>query len=120
MSLFLLDSMLLSIIFIFLPKMIGVEMEGYDPVYHAYENDEDFIELDEMPDTKATGIAARCAFTSPKAVCALEESGGMIVRITDTELESAICVLEADSSLVCGPTSASVFAALGKISISGN
>jgi len=103
-----------------LPVMIGVEIGGCDPVYQAYEGGEDFVELDTIPDTKATGIAARCAFTSPKAVGALRESGGMIVRITEGELESAIQEVEHNSSLTCGSTSASVFAALKKISIDGN
>ena len=100
--------------------MIGVEIEGCDPVYQAYENGDDVVELDDIPDTKATGIAARCAFTSPKTVRALRESGGMVVRITEGELETAMRAIEGDSSLVCGYTSASVFAALNKISIDGN
>jgi len=103
-----------------LPKMIGVEIEGCDPVYQAHENGDDFVELEAVPYTKANGIAARCAFTSPKAVRALKESGGMIVRITEGELESAIHTIKSDPSLVCGPTSASVFAALNKISCDGN
>ncbi|MCX6733310.1 MAG: pyridoxal-phosphate dependent enzyme [Candidatus Peregrinibacteria bacterium] len=103
-----------------LPMMIGVEIEGCDPVYHAHQDDEDFVELNTIPDTKATGIAARCAFTSPKAVRALRESGGMIVRITEKELEDAMLEVENNSSFTCGPTSASAFAALKKISIDGN
>lgn len=103
-----------------LPRMIGVEIEGCDPVYQAYEKGNDFVELDTIPYTKANGIAARCAFTSPKVVRALKESGGMIVRITEEELENAMRVIESDSSLTCGPTSASVFAALSKISVDGN
>lgn len=103
-----------------LPIMIGVEIEGCDPVYRAYERGEDFVELDTIPDTKATGIAARCAFTSPKAVRALKESGGMIVRITEKELEEAVWETRDNPSFACGPTSASVFAALKKISIDGN
>ncbi len=103
-----------------LPMMIGVEIEGCDPVYRAYECGEDFVELDEIPDTKATGIAARCAFTSPRAVRALKESGGMIVRITEKELEDAIWEIRDNPSFICGSTSASVFAALKKISVAGN
>lgn len=103
-----------------LPMMIGVEIEGCDPVYQAFERGEDFVELDTIPDTKATGIAARCAFTSPKAVRALKESGGMIVRITEKELEEAISEVEHNPLFTCGPTSASVFAALNKISIDGS
>lgn len=102
------------------PQMIGVEIEGCDPVYQAYKQGVDFVELDSLPFTKATGIAAKCAFTSPKAVRALRESNGTIVRITERELQEAMSRIEREKLFVCGPTSASVFAALEKISIGGN
>ena len=103
-----------------LPKMIGVEIIGCDPIYQAYKNGADFVELDRIPQTKANGIAARCAFTSPKAVRALKESKGEIVRITEYELDNAIRYIKDNSSIVCGSTSAAVFAALGKVDINGN
>lgn len=102
------------------PRMIGVEVSGCDPVYQAVSRNTDYYELDDIPDTLATGIAARAAFTSPKAIAAIRESGGEIIRITEQELISAIKALENHPLLAPEPTSCSVFAALDHLSLNGN
>lgn len=102
------------------PRMIGVEILNCDPVYQAMIRNEDYYELAAIPDTLADGIATRDAFTSPKAIAAIKESSGEIIRITEAELIEAMKAFQNHPQLAPEPTAASVFAALRKVTDSGN
>ncbi len=95
-----------------MPKMIGVEMVGGDPVYQAIEQGVDFVELEQAPDSLAKAISAKAAFSSPKAVRSIVESGGEVVRITEAELLEEIEVVKGLGVVTPGVAAVSTFAAL--------
>jgi threonine synthase len=98
-----------------LPKMIGVQMAGAAPLKKSFELKKDYVVLKDIPDSIAEGIIAEESFSSPKTMLALEDTGGEIIEVSDAELVVAMKDIIATEALLPEPTSASVYAALPKL-----
>ena len=98
-----------------LPKMICVQISGAAPIKEALEQNKPYVVLGEIEDSVAEGIVAQESYNSPQAVLALQESGGYVVEVNDTEVISALEAIIRTESIVPEPTAAATFAALYKL-----
>lgn len=98
-----------------LPKMIGVQIKSASPLKESFEKKEDFVVLDNIPDSIAEGILASESFSSSKLMVALKETQGEIVEVNDSEIIESIEEVVKLESLLPEPTSGSVFAAIKKL-----
>lgn len=97
-----------------LPKMIAVQAAGGDPIAHALSQGVDFVSLGTFEDSIAEGIAAEEAFCSPKAVKALQESGGYTISVSNEEIIQAIKDIIRLECFIPEPTAGAVYAGLAK------
>ena len=102
-----------------LPQMIGVQVEGASPLKSAMESGNDYEILSNIADSVAEGIVATESYSSPKALRALKESKGSVLEVNEGEIKSALRHMLIEESLVMEPTSASAFAGVWKLNISG-
>lgn len=94
------------------PRIVGVEVKDNAPVAEAIRRKKDYFEVAKIPDSIGdAGIAAQCAYCSPKAISALKETDGFMVEIEESDLYWAGKDL-IQEGILCEPTSASVVAAL--------
>lgn len=101
-----------------LPKMVSVQIEGAAPIKVALERGVPYVRLDdigEIGDSVAEGIVAEESYNSPQAVRALQESGGYVIEVNDTEILQALKDIIETEDIVPEPTAAAVFAALPKL-----
>lgn len=103
-----------------LPKMIGIEIQGCDPINQAIKRNKDFYVLDNIPHSAAKAIAAREAFSSPKAIRAIKESNGEIIVITEEELLTEVANVKNIKEISPCISSVSVLAGLRKYNGNGN
>lgn len=101
-----------------IPKMIGVQIEGAAPLKEALNKNVSTISLDNIKDSIAEGIVAKESYTSPKAIKALENSGGEVITVNDQEILKAMEQVEKNEVVLPEITAASVFAALPKLKCS--
>ncbi len=99
-----------------LPQMIGVQMEGSSPLKKAYDLGTDYEILTESHFSIAEGIIALESYSSPKVMIALKETGGFMIEVTDSEVQSSLQEIISLESLLPEPTSAVVYAGIKKIS----
>jgi threonine synthase len=99
-----------------LPQMVAVQVKGAAPLAASVEQGKTFTVLGAIDDSIAEGIVAQESYCSPKAVSALQSSGGYVVEVTDDEIKAALKLVIQTQSLVPEPTSAAVYAALPKLS----
>lgn len=100
-----------------IPKMVGVQIKGADPLKKAIEQGKQWVNLGDVEDSVAEGIVAAESYCSPKAVEAITKSSGFVVSVTDEEIVEALGILVSKESLVTEPTSAAAFAGLKKLEI---
>lgn len=100
-----------------IPQMIGVQIEGADPIAKALEENKEFAILEKPADSIAESIVASESYSSAKAVAALKKSKGFIVKVKDEEIKESLIEILDNEGLLIEPSSASVFAALKKIEI---
>jgi len=102
-----------------LPKMVGVQAEGAAPIANAWAMGKRApIFLDE-PHTVATAIKIGKPINWPKAVAAVEESGGLFVTVSDEEILRAQRLLASRDGLGAEPAGAASVAAALKLDLSG-
>ncbi len=101
-----------------LPQMVAVQVHGAAPLAASLEQGKAFAVLGDINDSIAEGIVAQESYCSPKAIAALQTSGGYVVEVTDDEIKAALKSAIQTESFVPEPTSAAVFAALPKLSCS--
>jgi threonine synthase len=71
-----------------LPRMLGVQAEGCQPIREAFHSGQDLIPVDGV--TRADSINCGTPRNWRKAVTALRESKGEIVAVSDTEIMEAM------------------------------
>jgi threonine synthase len=98
-----------------MPKLIGVQVKNAAPLKKSFEEQKDFVVLENIPDSIAEGIIASESFSSPKLMHALKETGGEILEVEEEEIEESLEEIKSLENLDPEPTSASVFAAAKKI-----
>lgn len=99
------------------PQFIGVQIKNAAPVALALSSNEPYVRLENIEDSVAEGIVAKESYCSPKAVRALKNTGGLVVEVTDQELEYWQKIILQEESLLLEPTSVVVFPAMEKINI---
>jgi len=97
-----------------LPRLIGVQAEGCNPVARAFECGNDFIEPIKKPKTFADAIACGNPIDGMEALSALRESRGLAVSVSDSEIRNAIKVLGTEG-IYAEPGGAAATAGLLKI-----
>lgn len=98
-----------------LPQMVSVQVKDAAPLKTALDQAKNFVVLGDIEDSIAEGIVARESYASPKAIRALQESGGYVIEVTDQEIINALGAVIKTELIVPEPTSAAVYAALPKL-----
>ncbi len=94
------------------PKMIGVQAKGANPVYRAVLEGKDFIDPILNPETVATAIRIGNPVNARKALRAIYESKGTAVEVSDEEITKAQRDLATFEGIGVEPASASSLAGL--------
>jgi len=102
-----------------LPRLIGVQAEGCNPVVRAFDNDDDHIEPVKKPKTFADAIACGNPIDGLEALSALRESKGVAISVSDSEILNAIKILGKEG-IYAEPGGAAATAGLLKIASHGN
>ncbi len=97
-----------------LPKLIGVQAEGSSPLYKAFHQGKNEVEVEPV-NTIADSIMVACPRDQVKALKAVRESGGTFVTVTDEEILRAIPYLARREGIFAEPAGASGIAALPKV-----
>jgi len=92
-----------------IPRIIGVQVEGCDPVVHAWEQGLWEIVPIQNPQTIASAIACGDPIDGLAALEAIRESGGMGIRVSDEEVLQARNMLGKNGFFV-EPSGAAAFA----------
>jgi threonine synthase len=96
--------------------MIGVQLDTASPLQAAWNEKVDYVALSEVPECPiAGGILARESYTAPLALRAMQESGGFVVLVSESQIVQAQREVEQQELLVPESTSASVYAAARKL-----
>ena len=101
-----------------IPKMIGVQAEGANPIYKAVKEGKNDIEPIEKPETVATAIRIGNPANAKKALKAIYESNGTVVQVSDEEILRAQKDL-ASIGIGVEPASAASIAGLRKLAEMG-
>ncbi len=92
-----------------IPKMIGVQAEGANPIFRAFMEGKDSIIPVDNPETIATAIRIGSPVNARKALKAIYTSGGKVIQVSDDEIVKAQKLL-ARQGIGVEPASASSFA----------
>lgn len=76
-----------------LPRLVGVQAEGCNPVVRAFSENMSFIEPVKKPHTFADAIACGNPIDGLEALFALRESRGFAISVSDSEIKNAIKIL---------------------------
>ena len=98
-----------------LPKMIGVQAEGANPIYRAVREGKDKIDPVKNPETVATAIRIGNQVNARKAFRAIFESKGTAVQVSDEEILEAQKELAREEGIGVEPASASSLAGFKKL-----
>jgi len=101
-----------------IPKMIGVQAEGANPIYKAVKERKNDIVPIENPETVATAIRIGNPVNAKKALKAIYESNGTVVQVSDEEILRAQKDL-ASMGIGVEPASATSIAGLRKLAEMG-
>jgi threonine synthase len=100
-----------------LPKIIGVQVAGFDPITKAYQNGDSSKVISSK--TKKNSVASAILVQKPtfgvKAIQSLEESNGLAVSVTEKELITASKQLGKHEGIFAELSSATVIAAVTKL-----
>lgn len=97
-----------------IPKMIGVQAEGANPIYRAFIEGKKDIEA-VTPETIATAIRIGNPVNAKKALNAVYESKGLVTQVSDEEITNAQKILAAKEGIGVEPASAASVAGLIKL-----
>ncbi len=92
-----------------IPKMIGVQARGANPIYRAFKERREYIEPVHNPETVATAIRIGAPVNAKKALRAIYESKGFAMEVTDEEIVNAQKLL-AKKGIGVEPASAASYA----------
>lgn len=97
------------------PMLTGIQAEGSSPVVKAFDaKKKDFIP-EEHPETIATAIRIGNPISGRKALCAIYDTGGYAVTVSDAEIISAQQLLGRREGVCVEPASAASVAGLRKL-----
>jgi threonine synthase len=98
-----------------IPRMIGVQIEGNDPLVKAYETQKKYVKLDRVQESIVdSSIVAKESFSAVKVKRAIEKSDGKLIAVSDDSVAESIKLLIKKEAIIPEPSSASVIAALKK------
>ena len=97
-----------------LPRMIGVQAAGAQPIVQAFERGLDTV-APVQPHTLASAINIGNPASWKKALAALRDSGGLALAVTDEEIVAARMELASSEGIFVEPASATPIAALEKL-----
>ena len=92
------------------PKMIGVQAKGANPIYKAFLKRSEEIEPVKNPETIATAIRIGAPVNAKKALKAVYESSGAVIEVSDEEIVEAQKLLAAKEGIGVEPASAASLA----------
>lgn len=95
-----------------MPRIIGVQAEGCDPVRAAFAEDRAVQRVE--PHTIADGIAVGAPVSAPMVLRDVRESGGAVLSVADARLREAIHSLARHGGLIAEPAGAAAFAGLAQ------
>lgn len=93
-----------------LPRIVGVQAEGCQPLKKAWEADEPVQSV--RPETIADGIAVGAPVSAAMAMRDVRESKGGFVAVSDGAMLEAIRTLAATGGILAEPAGAAAFAGL--------
>ncbi len=102
-----------------IPAMIGVQAEGCAPLVEAFKRKSEKVGKVSSPDTIASSIRVAYPPTGNLAMRAIRRTGGLAETVSDSEMLQAQRALASSEGIFAEPASASVVAALMKISDAG-
>ncbi len=97
-----------------IPKIIGVQAQGADPLTQAFNNKSKEITFLKEPTTIADSINVGIPRDGVKALKAVYESGGMFISVKDSEIIEAIKELASETGIFVEPAAAAAFAGFKK------
>lgn len=95
-----------------IPRIIGVQADGCDPFYQAWNNNTQIKETDE--NTIADSIAVGIPRNPIKGLKAVTASNGFFITVTDNEILDASYLLSRNEGIFAEPAGAASFAGLLK------
>lgn len=96
-----------------IPRLVGVQSSEGDALVYAWENDLTAADMTPHPSTTlADSISSELPRDRAKALRAVRDSQGALVRVPDDEILKAIPALASQTGVFAEPSSAIVFAAL--------
>lgn len=94
-----------------MPRLIGVQSSGSDALVNAWEHDLAATDMTEQPaNTIADSISSRLPRDRAKALHAVRDSGGAMVRVSDDEILASIPALARASGVFAEPAAAAAYA----------
>jgi threonine synthase len=102
-----------------LPRLVGVQPEGCQPIVSAFNQGRDTIVPVAKPSTVASAVAAGDPLDGVKALAALRESGGCALALTDAEILEGQQLLARLESIFVEPAGAIPIAALPALLTTG-
>ncbi len=102
-----------------LPRLVGVQPEGCQPIVSAFNQGRDTIIPVAHPSTVASAVAAGDPLDGVKALAALRESGGCALALTDAEILEGQQRLARLESIFVEPAGAIPIAALTALLTTG-
>jgi threonine synthase len=100
-----------------LPRLIGVQSEGCDPVVRAWASGSDIRPV--ASDTIADGIAVPDPVLGAAAIQAVKKTGGAFVAVPDEEIMRAIQLLGRHAGLIAEPAGATAMAGFVTAQLTG-
>ena len=100
-----------------LPRLAVVQAEGSAPFYEYFHDRSEFRAV-RAPETLATAIRIGDPVSWPKAIREVDESGGVVLKVSEQEIADAKAVI-GQCGIGCEPASASTLAGLKKLTAAG-
>ena len=97
-----------------LPRMVIVQAEGANPLARMWRSGSRELVPVAEPETAATAIRIGNPRSWKKALCALEQTNGFVMDVSDEEIAEAKAMIGRDG-IGCEPASATTLAALRKL-----
>jgi len=98
-----------------IPKMVGFQAEGANPIYRAFKEGKKEIIPEKNPETVATAIRIGNPVNAKKALNAIYESGGLSISVSDDEIINAQRILATKEGIGVEPASAASVAGFKKL-----
>ncbi len=98
-----------------LPKIIGVQAKGANPIVCAYKKKQKTFKIQENPSTISSAICVGDPLDGKKILKAIHESGGSALDVDDKDTLNAQILLAKQESIFVEPSAATGLAALKKM-----